>query len=81
MQRLILIAVPYAWLLALFLVPFLIVFKISLSDVELAIPPYTPTLSDGFVPFFKALCPCWLTQLTEEGIQMKYVGSPIVAHC
>ncbi|WP_375229525.1 ABC transporter permease subunit [Roseobacter sp. S98] len=55
MQRLILIAVPYAWLLALFLVPFLIVFKISLSDVELAIPPYTPTLSDGFVPFFKAL--------------------------
>ncbi|WP_300033203.1 ABC transporter permease subunit [uncultured Roseobacter sp.] len=55
MQRLILIAVPYTWLLALFLVPFLIVFKISLSDVELAIPPYTPTLSDGIVPFFKAL--------------------------
>ncbi|WP_298841089.1 ABC transporter permease subunit [uncultured Roseobacter sp.] len=55
MQRLILIAVPYAWLLALFLVPFLIVFKISLSDVELAIPPYTPTLSDGLIQFFQAL--------------------------
>ena len=28
----------------LFLVPFLIVFKISLSDIALSIPPYTPTL-------------------------------------
>ncbi|MCZ4353452.1 ABC transporter permease subunit [Roseovarius aestuarii] len=44
MQRFALIALPYFWLLALFLVPFLIVLKISLSDVALAIPPYTPTL-------------------------------------
>jgi putrescine transport system permease protein len=43
-RRALLILVPYAWLLALFLVPFLIVLKISLSDTELAIPPYTPTL-------------------------------------
>ena len=55
MQRFVLIAVPYAWLLALFLVPFLIVFKISLSDIELAIPPYTPTLDDGLREFFAAL--------------------------
>jgi len=49
-RRFSLIAVPYFWLLALFLVPFLIVFKISLSDIALAIPPYTPTLelSDGW---------------------------------
>jgi len=39
-----LVAIPYVWLLALFLVPFAIVFKISLSDVALAIPPYVPTL-------------------------------------
>ncbi|SDI37604.1 ABC transporter permease subunit [Aliiruegeria lutimaris] len=39
-----LILVPYLWLLALFLVPFGIVFKISLSDTALAIPPYMPTL-------------------------------------
>ena len=39
-----LILVPYLWLLALFLVPFGIVFKISLSDTALAIPPYLPTL-------------------------------------
>lgn len=44
MKRLTLISIPYLWLLALFLVPFLIVLKISLSDTELAIPPYTPTL-------------------------------------
>lgn len=47
MRRFALIAVPYLWLLALFLVPFLIVFKISLSDTALAIPPYTPTIKDG----------------------------------
>ena len=44
MRRLFLIAVPYLWLLALFLVPFLIVLKIALSDTALAIPPYTPSL-------------------------------------
>ena len=55
MQRLFLIAIPYAWLLALFLVPFGIVFKISLSDIALAIPPYTPTLKDGFAAFIAGL--------------------------
>ncbi len=47
MRRFALIAVPYLWLLVLFLVPFLIVLKISLSDAALAIPPYTPTLDLG----------------------------------
>ena len=37
--RHILVAVPYAWLLVLFLVPFLIVLKISLSDIAPSIPP------------------------------------------
>ncbi len=44
MRRWLVIAVPYVWLLLLFLVPFLIVFKISLSDVATAIPPYVPTI-------------------------------------
>ena len=48
MKRFTLIAVPYVWLLVLFLVPFLIVFKISLSDYALSIPPYAPTFKDGF---------------------------------
>ena len=44
MRKFGLIVVPYVWLLVLFLVPFLIVLKISLSDTALAIPPYKPTL-------------------------------------
>tara|TARA_R110002020_G_scaffold15143_13_gene53832 strand:+ start:1041 stop:2033 length:993 start_codon:yes stop_codon:yes gene_type:complete len=47
--RLALIGVPYLWLLLLFLLPFVIVFKISFSDIAIAIPPYTPVfdLADG----------------------------------
>lgn len=36
------IAVPYLWLLALFLLPFLIVLRISFSEPVLAMPPYAP---------------------------------------
>jgi putrescine transport system permease protein len=60
MRRFALIAMPYAWLLALFLIPFLIVLKIALSDYALSIPPYTPTLDlsegwQGVRDFFAAL--------------------------
>ncbi|MBN7784365.1 ABC transporter permease subunit [Ponticoccus gilvus] len=60
MRRLTLIALPYLWLLALFLVPFLIVLKISLSDVALARPPYMPQLDlsagwEGITSFFAEL--------------------------
>ena len=34
--------VPYVWLVVFFLVPFLIVLKISLSHTEIAQPPYLP---------------------------------------
>ena len=37
--------IPTLWLLLLFLIPFIIVFRISFSEVRLAIPPYTPLLS------------------------------------
>ena len=39
------ILVPYLWLLVFFLVPFLIVFKISLSQTAIAIPPYQPVFN------------------------------------
>ncbi len=47
-QRLVII-VPFAWLLLFFLAPFFIVFRISLSTTEIAVPPYTPVfhLADG----------------------------------
>ena len=38
--------VPYAWLILLFAFPFILVFKLSLSDVALSIPPYTPQMKD-----------------------------------
>jgi putrescine transport system permease protein len=38
------IAVPYLWLLMFFLVPFVIVLKISFSDAQIAMPPYQPLL-------------------------------------
>jgi putrescine transport system permease protein len=34
--------IPTVWLLALFLAPFLIVLKLSFSEVRLAVPPYAP---------------------------------------
>ncbi len=36
------IIVPYGWLLLFFLIPFLIVLKISFSDLKLGLPPYSP---------------------------------------
>ena len=41
MRRWIVIGIPYVWLLIFFLIPFIIVFKISLSDVASALPPST----------------------------------------
>ena len=41
------IAVPYLWLLVFFLIPFVIVFKISLSQTAIAMPPYSPALDFG----------------------------------
>ncbi len=42
--RWLVVIIPYAWLVGLFLVPFLIVFKISFSTTVLAVPPYAPSL-------------------------------------
>src|SRR5580658_4878699 len=38
------VTLPYLWLLLFFVVPFVIVLKISFSDIDLAIPPYKPLL-------------------------------------
>ncbi|MBQ9600639.1 MAG: ABC transporter permease subunit [Neisseriaceae bacterium] len=40
------IAVPYVWLILLFLVPFFIVLKISFAEQELSIPPFTPLFNE-----------------------------------
>jgi putrescine transport system permease protein len=38
------VLIPYLWLITFFLVPFVIVAKISLSQTAMALPPYTPVL-------------------------------------
>jgi putrescine transport system permease protein len=45
------IAVPYLWLTVLFLIPFIIVFKISFSETRMAMPPYAPLIEwrDGVI--------------------------------
>ncbi|ACX87739.1 putrescine ABC transporter permease PotH [Pectobacterium parmentieri] len=43
--RKLVIALPYVWLLLLFMLPFLIVFKISFAEMARAIPPYTDLVS------------------------------------
>lgn len=47
------IAAPYLWLVVLFLMPFLIVLQISLSEPVIAMPPYAPhfDLADGLQGF------------------------------
>jgi putrescine transport system permease protein len=54
------ILAPYAWLIAFFLLPFLIVLKISFSQTAIAQPPYLPVLDlaagwEGLKQFIAAL--------------------------
>jgi putrescine transport system permease protein len=54
------LALPYLWLLLFFLVPFVIVLKISFSQTAIALPPYVPVLDlsagwHGIVAFFQRL--------------------------
>ncbi|NND43502.1 MAG: ABC transporter permease subunit [Silicimonas sp.] len=85
MMRKLLVAIPYGWLLVLFLVPFLIVLKISLSDLAIAIPPYTPTLDlsegwAGFTAFLSELDFDNFIFLTEDDLYWKaYLSSLQIA--
>ncbi|MGB3315118.1 MAG: ABC transporter permease subunit [Albidovulum sp.] len=85
MRRLGLISVPFLWLAALFLVPFLIVFKISLSDAAMSIPPYTPHLDitqgwTGFRAFLSGLDLANFAFLAEDDLYWKaYLNSLRVA--
>jgi putrescine transport system permease protein len=49
--RKLVVAVPYLWLIVLFLIPFIIVFKISFSESRMAMPPYAPLIEwrDGVI--------------------------------
>lgn len=79
------IAVPYAWLLFLFLVPFFIVLKISLSQPAIAMPPYRPAfdMASGITGLWNGIGKfsvdnyVWLTQ--DALYFNAYVSSLIIA--
>jgi len=65
--------IPYAWLVLFFLIPFLIVLKISLSATAIAQPPYTPVLDPaagfaGLKDFLAALSFDNYTQLIADNL-------------
>ncbi|MEO9901263.1 MAG: ABC transporter permease subunit, partial [Nisaea sp.] len=80
-----LIAVPFLWLVIFFLAPFFIVFKISLSEVAVAIPPYLPTfdLAEGWAGFVEAFSVFSIENyiwLTEDDLYWKsYLSSAKIA--
>lgn len=79
------ILIPYLWLLVFFLVPFLIVFKISLSTTAIAMPPYTPVFefSGGLAGFFDNLSRLGVDNylwLTEDRLYINaYLSSIVIA--
>ena len=79
------VRIPYLWLLVFFLVPFLIVLKISLSQSAVAQPPYTPVLDldagwHGIAAFLAALTPDNYALLGSDPLYLlSYVKSVEIA--
>ena len=79
------IIIPYAWLLFFFLIPFFIVFRISLSETAVAMPPYTPVfdLAGGLSGIMENVRQFSLDNyvwLTEDVLYFNaYVSSVIIA--
>jgi putrescine transport system permease protein len=71
-------AVPFLWLGVFFLVPFLIVLKISLSDPAVAQPPYRPLFEwSDIAGFFSALDLENFSLLTEDDLYLRATLSSI----
>ncbi|MCY0093579.1 ABC transporter permease subunit [Hoeflea ulvae] len=83
--RRLVIAVPYAWLLIFFLVPFGIVLKISLSTPMMAMPPYAPTIDmadgiAGIIDAFRQFSFDNYLWLTEDSLYINaYISSITIA--
>ncbi|HEU4986375.1 MAG TPA: ABC transporter permease subunit [Rhizobiaceae bacterium] len=79
------IAVPYIWLLIFFLVPFIIVFKISLSATAIAMPPYTPVFGleegvSGIVERLRELSAENYAWLLDDPLYINaYISSLVIA--
>ena len=83
--RWLVVAVPYLWLLILFLVPFIIVVKISLSQTAVAQPPYTPVFDlsaglQGLIDAVRELSFDNYVWLTEDALYLRaYLSSLWIA--
>src|SRR4029077_14322127 len=74
--RLVLIGLPFAWLLLFFLFPLLIVLKISLARSTIGIPPYTPLLfDDGSGLRFQATLANFALLVSDDLYLRAYLGS------
>ncbi|MBN3764714.1 ABC transporter permease subunit [Burkholderia sp. Ac-20365] len=74
------VAGPFIWLLLFFLVPFLLVVKISFADLQLGIPPYTEltSIKDGVIHI--ALDLSHYAFLLQDSLYFAtYVNSVVVA--
>jgi putrescine transport system permease protein len=77
--------VPYLWLAVFFLIPFLIVLKISLSQTAIALPPYVPVLDlaagwDGIKSFLAGLgLDNYATLLSDDIYWLSYLKSLKIA--
>jgi putrescine transport system permease protein len=71
------VLVPYLWLAAFFLLPFLIVLKISLSHTAIAQPPYTPVfdLAAGWNGLAQALSALSFENYSLLGSDWLYLAS------
>jgi putrescine transport system permease protein len=74
--RLTLIAVPFLWLALFFLLPLLIVVKISLAESTIGIPPYTPLLAnDGSGLKLHATLENFVLIVCDDLYLRAYIGS------
>jgi putrescine transport system permease protein len=79
------VAAPYLWLVVFFLIPFLIVLKISLSQTAIAQPPYLPLLDlsagwNGIKTFLAGLdLDNFVTLLSDDIYALSYLKSVKVA--
>ncbi|MEQ9812411.1 MAG: ABC transporter permease subunit [Azospirillaceae bacterium] len=75
------ILVPYLWLLLFFLVPFLIVLKISLSEYAISQPPYTPLLEwvDGIYLEIRLNFGNYLYLVEDDLYAISYLNSVKIA--
>ena len=85
LARWLVVLVPYAWLLILFLIPFVIVIKISLSQTAVAQPPYVPVFDlsagwQGMIDAVRELTVDNYVWLTEDALYLRaYLSSLWIA--